>query len=368
MAQTITMDNVLEAFDFLLQLGAGSKGQVWLARSPGHPKGPIAVKLLHPPAGTDLSAGGQRWEALGDHPNVVRVFEARWAGAKPYVAMEYVDGPSLRVVLEMSRGRHIPMAVTMHIMRGLLHALAFAHSRSNPEPVVHGALCPDSILIDSQNGTAKLDDFCLGPADGIPDTIRGRVMDRLRHLAPEQLAGRRPTVQTDLYAAGILLHELLLGIGPFEHLPMLSLLSPNTRAQVFAPNNLPTGTPEGLLGILRRALAGSPQDRFSSAVDMLAVLQPYMPPWEDGALQLSRFTRQLARHARVALASVPLPVPAPIAPAPTTQASAWEPKLDGSVADLTPTDRFAAITAVAWTSTYRLVQAEAAVASQQSKR
>jgi eukaryotic-like serine/threonine-protein kinase len=362
MAQTITSENVLEAFDLLLQLGGGSKGQVWLARSPGHTSGPIALKLLQPQARLDLSAGGERWESLGDHPNVVRVLEARWSGPQPFVAMEYVDGPSLRVVMDMTRGQSIPLAVTMHIMRGLLHGLAFAHSKVSHEPVVHGGINPDSILIDANTGTTKLDDFALGPADGIPDTIRGRVMDRLRHLAPEQVAGRSPTVETDLYAAGIVLYELIFGMGPFDHLPMLSLLSPNLRASAFHPDELPEATPQGLMGILRRALAGARHDRFGSAREMLAALQPYMPSWEEGARLVSGFTRQLARHASDAIASVDLPTPLG-----SVRDTEWEPSLDGSAADQEPTDRFAAVTAVSWTSTHRVPHDDPSGASAAAK-
>jgi serine/threonine protein kinase len=347
MAQTITMENIQDAFDLILQLGGGSKGQVWLAHSPGHPGGPIALKLLEPGARPGLSAGGQLWESLGDHPNVVRVLEASWMGPHPYIAMEYVDGPSLRVVLELSRGRQIPLAVSMHIMRGLLHGLAFAHSQVNP--VIHGGLGPDSVLIESSSGTTKIDDFAVGSADGVPDTIRGRVMDRLRHLAPEQLAGRRPTVETDLYAAGILLHELLFGMGPFEHLPMLSLLSPNTRALASVASDLPDDAPLGLMGIVRRALATTRYERFGSAREMLTALQPYLPTWEEGARLVSMFTQRLARQATAALASVDLPQPVP-----SIRESAWEPSIDGSAVDQEPTDRFAAVTAVSWTSTHRI--------------
>ncbi len=358
MAQMITVENVLEAFDLLIQLGSGSKGQVWLARHPGHPSGLVAVKLLTPSFRSDFSAGGERWEVLGDHPNIVRVIEANWGGAHPFVAMEYVDGPSLRVVLEMSRSQYIPLPVTMHIMRGVLHALAFAHTRANAEAVVHGALSPDSVLIDSGTGTAKLDDFGLGPTDGPPDTVRGRVMDCLRHLAPEQLAGKAATVETDLYAAGILLHELLFGVGPFEHLPMLSLLSPLTRARSFTVSDLPQGTPVGLLGVLRRALAGSRDERFASAREMLAAIQSYMPPWEEGARMVSRFARQLARHAHDALDSVDTQAPM------QSFESVWEPRIAGG--DSEPTDPMAAVTAVSWTSTYQLAAATTAAEESQN--
>jgi serine/threonine protein kinase len=339
MAQTITVENLLDTFDLLLPLGAGSKGQVWLARSPDHPSGPIAVKLLHPEAQLDLSAGGPLWESLADHPSVVRVLEACWTGPQPFIAMEYVDGPSLRVVLEMSRDRPLPLAISMHVMRGLLHALAFAHSQ--PKQVVHGSLSPDAVLIESCTGTTKIDDFAVGPADGLPDTFHGRVVDRLRHLAPEQLAGHRPTVETDLYAAGILLHELLFGVGPFDHLPMLSLLSPNTRARAFCPGDVPGETPLGLMGILHRALAAARHERFRSAREMLIALQPYFPAWEEGARLVTVFTQKLGRLANAAA----------LAP---VRESAWAPSLDGSAADLEPTDTCAAVTAVSWTSTHLL--------------
>jgi serine/threonine protein kinase len=348
MAQT-THDNIFEVFDLLIPLGSGSKGQVWLARSPAYLAGPVVLKLLQPSSRASLEEGGRRWELLGDHPDIVRVLDARWTGAQPFVAMEYIDGPSLRVLLEQSREQYIPLSISMHIMRGVLHALAYAHSIS-PEPVVHGGLNPDSVLIQSSTGTAKVDDFCLGPTDGIPDTVRGHAMDHLRHLAPEQLAGKTPTPQADIYAAGIMLHELLFGCGPFENLPMLSLLSPNTRATVFA-GDLPPGTPVGLLGVLRRALASDPADRFSSAREMLQALQPDMPTWEEGSHQVAEYTQHLARHASSAMDSVPPPelaVPA--------WESDWEPSIEGGDVDSDPTDPFNTVTAVAWTSTHRLAE------------
>jgi serine/threonine protein kinase len=326
-------------FDLLVPVGTGSKGQVWLARNPEHPSGVVALKLMHP--GRVSLTGGQRWQSLGDHRNVVRVLDARWTGARPYIAMEYVEGPSLRVVLDMSRGTSIPLPVTMHIMRGVLSALALAHGR-NPEPVIHGALSPDSILIDSRTGTAKVDDFGLGVSNGVPDTLRGRVMDRLRHLAPEQLAGSSPSEESDIYTAGILLHELLFGVGPFEHLPLLSLLSPSTRLTTFSSPTLPSGVPGGLLTVLRKALAGPRMERFSSARQMLESLQPYMPSWEVGADTVAQHARQLDRHAASALASLSAPASAP------AEESEWQPfrPSGGDWGD--------GITAVSWTSRHRI--------------
>ena len=122
-----------------------------------------------------------------------------------------------------------------------------------------------------------------------------------------------------------MLHELLFGVGPFDHLPMLSLLSPNMRATRLHAERAARPARRGLLGVLRRALAGAREDRFASAREMLAALQPYMPSWEEGARQVAALhpaagpprqrRHRLGRPAR-ARAIGPRAV--------------WEPSLDGA--------------------------------------
>jgi eukaryotic-like serine/threonine-protein kinase len=152
-----------------------------------------------------------------NHPNIVEVITAGVTGDElrlPYYVMERLNGQSLRVVLEKKGQLELPHAC--HIGIDLLDALDHAHDRG----VIHRDVKPDNIFLHRTSAgmtVTKLLDFgILSRLDATVRETAGRFLGTLRYAAPEQLRGERPTQKMDLYAAGLVLYEMIAGRGPFD--------------------------------------------------------------------------------------------------------------------------------------------------------
>src|SRR5580692_4333335 len=150
------------------------------------------------------------------HPNIVEVVTA---GATtddlklPYYVMEKLNGQSLHTILNKKGSLELPHA--MHIAIDLLDALDNAHDKG----VIHRDVKPENIFLHiNPNGltTTKLLDFGIMRVLDEPGVTAGRFMGTLRYAAPEQLRGETPMPQTDIYAAGLVLYEMIAGHGPFD--------------------------------------------------------------------------------------------------------------------------------------------------------
>ena len=234
---------VLGPWRLLHCLGQGGAGDVWLAeRADGRYEQHVAVKLLrHWHAGT-----AQRFEqeqavlARLDHPGIARLIDAgSTADGQPYMVMEYIDGRSL---MDHCRSHALPPSARLALFEQICDAVAYAHRHL----VVHCDLKPANILVRADGrvslldfGIARLIDADPGDPDN-PHTANLRLTPQ--YAAPEQLAGAPQTTQTDVYALGLLLHELLC-----EHSPWGELVG------------------QGPMAMLQRAIAGPPPAPSSQA-------------------------------------------------------------------------------------------------------
>ncbi|MGF1646826.1 MAG: protein kinase [Kineosporiaceae bacterium] len=272
-----TADLVAGRFRMGRPIGAGAQGRVVAAHDELLDR-PVALKILQS-AVPDAHARARflreaRAAAALVHPNIVTVFDIGAVdgplteeGTTPYIAMELVDGPSLAQVLA-ERG---PLAVTdaVEVARQVLAGLGAAHARG----LLHRDVKPSNALL-APDGTVKLTDFGIATstADGMTLTQPGAVLGTVAYLAPERVAGRPATAASDLYAVGVVLHEMLTGSPPFTGDTAVAVALAHT-AQ--APPSLAEQRPEvgaGLDALVRRALAKDPAGRFASAAEMDAAL------------------------------------------------------------------------------------------------
>ena len=210
-------------------LGSGGMGMVYRAhdRMAGET---VAVKLLRPEVVASAAASYEhmkeelRIARRVTHRNVVRTHDVGEVDGIPFLTMEFVHGKSLAEVIRT----HGPLAppVVVAIAKQLLRALAAAHEQH----VVHGDIKPQNLLI-SPNGVLKVSDFgvarlvrdpwrgvdrgAIRGADQSVGQLRGAVSGTPEYMAPEQLIGGAATVQSDIYAAGVVLHESLTGVTPY---------------------------------------------------------------------------------------------------------------------------------------------------------
>lgn len=194
-------------------LGGGGMGEVWSVVDPGLGIAK-ALKVLRPQLGwdeqyRDMFAREAKVAAqLGRHPGFPAIHDFDASGDLPYLVMDYIDGVNLRA---LSGGRKLTEGLVVHVMRALFRSLMIAHGnrRGNSEAnVVHGDLKPENIMVSS-HGDVFLTDF------GISRVVEGRVVTSsiigtIPYMAPETFDGV-VCVQSDLFAAGLILHELLSG-------------------------------------------------------------------------------------------------------------------------------------------------------------
>lgn len=264
-------------FELVRPLGHGGMGEVWLARqADGRVSRDVALKL---PA---LDQRGEHWRerfrrerdilAKLEHPHIARLYDAGvTAGGQPWLAMEFVAGMSLS---ESVASRPHAMAERLALFLQVLAAVAHAHRHL----VVHRDLKPANILIDA-SGQVKLLDFGIAKlldeeTPGAPNELTrlgGRVMT-LRYAAPEQVAAGAITTATDIYALGVILHELVTGLSPYravrEGKPLTDLMLMQERTSVPSGLGLPKPLAREVAGdldaIILKAMRNNPADRYAS--------------------------------------------------------------------------------------------------------
>jgi len=257
-------------------LGRGGMGTVYLGRDDALQR-QAAVKVLHSrfAAGDGRSANvverfaeEARSIARLTSPHVVQIYEFEPKAAPPFLAMEYVNGPSLQQVLK-ERPRFSPEAAA-DCGRQVLAGLASAHAAG----IVHRDVKPANIL-RAADGTYKLTDFGLARslerAESL--TMTGTLLGTVSYLAPEVAAGDEATATSDLYSLGVTLYQALAGRTPFGEASPLKLLR---QIAVEDPPSLVRfrdDVPPAFEAWLMRLLARDPADRFASATGALAALK-----------------------------------------------------------------------------------------------
>ncbi len=244
----------------------------------------VALKIPHIQYESDVvfSERFRREEEVGQrlsHPNVVKVLKPR-EKSRMYMAMEYVEGRSLRAMLH---DKHpLPTDKALDIARQVCGALAYLHD----EGVVHRDIKPENILL-TPSGQVKILDFGialfeserrltwmgLSNAIGTPD-----------YMAPEQIRGRRGDPRTDVYAVGMMLYEMLTCHLPYESSNPRALLRAKATEEPRPPSYHVPGFDPSLEAIILKAIERSPRDRYASAAQLLADLQnPSAVPPRDPA-------------------------------------------------------------------------------------
>jgi TolB-like protein/lipoprotein NlpI len=231
----------------------------------------VALKLLALHLGDDEESRARfaretRAIARLDHPNIVTLHEVGEHEGRPYLVMQYVDGPSLA---EFSRGRRLSTETVLDLGVQLCAGLQAAHEKG----VVHRDIKPSNILIDSRL-RARLVDFGLAHVTGgAPITRTGSMRGSIGYAPPELLLGEETDPRSDLFSLGVVLYELLAGRLPFGVASEPAYLYAVVN-QPPEPLSRPGETvPVGLEAVLERALAGGRASRYATAAEFAADLQ-----------------------------------------------------------------------------------------------
>ncbi len=236
----------------------------------------VAVKALHPHLAEDATLIERfRTEARSAaalvHPHVVNVFDQGVAGV-PYIVMEYVDGPSLRHVLNR-RGRLTP-GEALAVLQPVCAALALAHRAGT----VHRDVKPENVLVASEDGTVKVTDFGIARIlSATPITESGVVLGSVHYLAPEVVLGADATPASDQYAVGLMLFELLTGQRPLPADGAAAVAIRHAREPVPSPSGFVNGIAPRLDAVVARSTALQPGRRYPDLGAFVAALRAAVP-------------------------------------------------------------------------------------------
>lgn len=274
-------DKHIGRFEIVKILGKGAQSVVYLGYDP-HLQREVAIKTLHFGQQNDhrekIAALLQEARTVSklSHPDIVPIFEAGEHDDDPYLVFEYVEGKTLADELRENG----PIAATraVQLLCDVLDAVVHAHRHQ----IIHRDLKPSNILLNP-DGMPRVMDF--GIAARISDAAAEDrdLVGTPAYLSPEYIAQGTISVQQDVFAAGLVLYEMLAGRravqGSDIYAIMRRIASPEA---IFSPGDCPEAIDEKLGDIMLKALAKNPLDRYGSALEMKQALEAYLTPGEDG--------------------------------------------------------------------------------------
>jgi len=255
-------------------LGAGGMAEVFRAEDTRLSR-VVALKVLRPVLSADAVfrtrfESEARLAAALAHPNVVSIFDVgEGEDGRPYIVMELVEGGNLA---ERAAARPLTTNEAVSLMQGVLNGLGAAHEAG----LLHRDIKPGNILL-ARDGTAKVADFGIAKAltegGGALDlTGTSLVLGTPRYLAPERALGQPATVQSDLWAAGVVLYEMVAGQPPYPGTTAFELVAAAQSGQVAQTPSGLSPADRAVLDVAIRAMDPDPSKRFASAAAMSSEL------------------------------------------------------------------------------------------------
>jgi serine/threonine-protein kinase len=248
------------------KLGSGGMANVYLAHDQELGRR-VAIKILDDRHARDAQFierfRREAQHAAGlSHPNIVSVYDRGEAEGTYYIAMEYVEGRTLKELL-LARGPS-PLGIAVDYTRQILSALRFAHRNG----IVHRDIKPHNVIVDGE-GRVKVMDFGIARAGTASQmTEAGSIIGTAQYLSPEQARGAPVDQTSDLYSTGIVLYELLTGTVPFTGETPVEIAMKHLSQVPAPPSSHRPEVPRDLDYVVLRALAKDPADRYHSAEDM----------------------------------------------------------------------------------------------------
>ena len=264
----------LGPYEIQTPLGAGGMGEVYRARDTRLGR-EVAIKVLPEQivGGADARERFEREARAASslsHPNIITVYDVGGSSGADWVAMELIEGSSLRDVMGSSR---VPTSRMLEIGRQISDGLARAHAAG----IVHRDLKPENVMI-TKDGFVKILDFGLAKltlsdpsetnAPTVPATEPGTVMGTVGYMSPEQAAARTVDYRSDQFSLGVVLYEMAAGKRPFER-----ATKAQTLASIIQDDPEPIGlinptTPAALRWLIERCLQKDPEERYASTKDL----------------------------------------------------------------------------------------------------
>jgi tRNA A-37 threonylcarbamoyl transferase component Bud32 len=266
------MTDTLGKYELRRILGKGAMGTVYEGFDPIIAR-QVAIKTVRLPDPDDVEAQDElarfkrEAQAAGrlSHPNIVGVFDYGETPELAYIVMEFVDGTSLKDVVD--KKERFEMAEVVRIMDSLMAGLQFSHDRG----VVHRDIKPANIML-TKSGEVKIADFGIARIESSSMTQAGTMLGTPSYMSPEQFMGQTVDSRTDLYSSGVMLYQLLTGEKPFEG-GLTAIMHKVLNTEPPPPSALSVTVPHAFDNVVQKAMAKRPADRFATANEFAATLR-----------------------------------------------------------------------------------------------
>ncbi len=264
-------------FEIVRALGRGAQGSVYLANDP-HLQRQVAIKSIGAGASAEQIARQlqeARVVSQFSHPNIVTLYDAIEADGGHFLILEYVDGETLAQLLRRE-GRLEPQRA-LRLAIQIAEGLTYAHAKQ----VIHRDIKPANIMIDA-SGTARIMDFGIAAAAGEAASAGG-IMGTPGYMAPECLRNEAPTAVADVFAAGMVLYEMLVGGPAVTGANTFEIIHKISNEPFAAPSRRNENLDEEIDHLVLRAIGKSAGERYASAAAMKQAVEQYLAPAEVDA-------------------------------------------------------------------------------------
>lgn len=264
----LSMSKIINSrYEIVKKIGSGGMAEVYLAKDLVLNRD-VAVKVLRGDLSSDPVAllRFQREANAGsglNHPNVVEIYDVGQDEDSQYIVMEYIKGVTAKELIHRRGSLEVPEAVDF------MYQLALGLAKAHKQGIVHRDIKPQNILVKG-DGTLKITDFGIAQSeDALQLTKTDSVIGSIHYLAPELVRGEGASVQSDIYALGIIFYEILTGEVPFSgdmpvEIAMKQLQEPIPSVQTFNPN-----IPNSVVNIINKATSKNVKNRYRSVENMI---------------------------------------------------------------------------------------------------
>ena len=264
-----------QRYEILAEAGQGSMGNVYKARD-RETREVVALKLLKSEIASDQTMIERFKNELLfarkiTHKNVCRVYEFNRIGPVAYTSMEFVEGESLRSVLNRFGG--LPTRKAIDLVGQICSGLKEAHAQG----IVHRDLKPENVMIDAQ-GNVKIMDFGIARSMEAVTRLTGSMVGTPAYMAPEQVAGKAVDYRTDIYSLGLILYELFTGAQAFQAENAVAVALKQMRESPIPPHEIEPMIPVAIERAILKCLEKEPVKRFQSIPELEAGLRSPLSP------------------------------------------------------------------------------------------